>query len=678
MASRPLRSGDPRRLGSYRLLARLGEGGMGTVFLARDPHGQHVAVKAIRPEFADNEEFRARFRSEVNRARQVPSFCTAAVLDADPDDETPYLVVEYVDGPSLQEMVDERGPMSAGDLHSVAVGVAVALTAIHGAGVVHRDLKPLNVLLSLGLPKVIDFGIARALEATNHYDRTTGHFTRTGHWMGTVDYMAPERLDPAVGEVTAAADIFAWGGVIAFAGMGGVPFRGDTPMATAAQILTKEPDLRGVPASLNDLVERALTKDPRDRPTANELVHQLLAVSAPSTGPEQAQSRGAKRRRPAAAFDARELLEQVIAEAPKPVSPPPDGAKRPPAARFDVRELLAQVIAEAPKPVSPPPSSPVSPPPPSPVSPPPPSPVSPPASSPVDGPRRPPAARFDARELLEQVISEAPTAEAAPATPHVPRLVARRAFRRAERGRRVAATRRLIYAVGALLVASVTVATVAYARTNGETPAADPTVETKIAPATTAASMRGPSFFDPLRAPGRFRESSGEHGGCKFRSDQLHARVDGRSTYQCPGPDDVFSGDQTITFDLDLASDDACAMVWFRYHGDRGYQMTACADQVELEELDGAILTSIGKAESDALRPGDPHEVSIVIANQHATVTIDGKPTAQAAVTDPDLFGADPAGRHEQQPGQHGRGVVRRSRRPRRGLTAGFVTPARA
>jgi hypothetical protein len=118
----------------------------------------------------------------------------------------------------------------------------------------------------------------------------------------------------------------------------------------------------------------------------------------------------------------------------------------------------------------------------------------------------------------------------------------------------------------------------------------------------------------------------------------LHARVDGRSTYQCLGPDDVFAGDQSITFDLDLASDNACAMVWFRYHGDRGYQMTACADQVELEELDGAILTSIGKAQSDALRPGDPHEVAILIANQHATISIDGKPTVQAAVTDPDLF----------------------------------------
>ena len=202
MTTSPLRPGDPRRLGDYRLLSRLGEGGMGTVYLGRDLDGRPVAVKAIRPEHASSREFRARFRSEVQRVRQVPSFCTAAVLDADPDDVTPYLVVEYVEGPSLQDVVEERGPMSPGDLHSVAVGVAAALTAIHGAGVIHRDLKPSNVLLSLGLPKVIDFGIARALEAT------TTH-TRPGRWVGTVDYMAPERLDPDVGPVTPTTNIFA-------------------------------------------------------------------------------------------------------------------------------------------------------------------------------------------------------------------------------------------------------------------------------------------------------------------------------------------------------------------------------------------------------------------------------------------------------------------------------------
>ena len=316
MASRPLRPGDPRRLGDYQLIARLGEGGMGTVFLGRDPAGQHVAVKAIRPEYADQEEFRARFRSEVNRVRQVPSFCTAAVLDADPDHETPYLVVEYVDGPSLREVVTERGPMSPGDLHSVAIGVAAALTAIHRAGVIHRDLKPTNVLLSLGLPKVIDFGIARALEVTSQH-------TRTDQVVGTVAYMAPERLDSTLGPLTPAADIFAWGAVVAYAGTGRIPFGGDAPMATAARILTMPPDLAGLPEQLTDLVGRALAKDPQDRPAANELLQELLTASVPAAAhPGEA--------RPAGRFDARELMEQFLAAGPEQAG---DGPARVPAPR---------------------------------------------------------------------------------------------------------------------------------------------------------------------------------------------------------------------------------------------------------------------------------------------------------------------------------------------------------
>src|SRR5689334_13199930 len=152
---------------------------MGTVYLARARDGRRVAVKVIKPENSRDAEFRARFRSEVEKARRVPPFCTAEVLDADPDHETPYLVVEYVDGPSLADVVQDRGPLTASHLHSVAIGVATALSAIHGAGVIHRDLKPRNVLLAPGSPKVIDFGIARALEATS------GH-TSTDQMVGTV------------------------------------------------------------------------------------------------------------------------------------------------------------------------------------------------------------------------------------------------------------------------------------------------------------------------------------------------------------------------------------------------------------------------------------------------------------------------------------------------------------
>ncbi|WP_203794547.1 serine/threonine-protein kinase, partial [Actinoplanes derwentensis] len=216
MTSR-LRPEDPRHLGRYELISRLGEGGMGAVFLGRDPQGTLVAVKVIKAEYARDESFRARFRSEVNRAREVPAFCTAEVLDADPDHETPYLVVEYVDGPSLAEVIRDQGPLRGGSLHSVAVGVASALVAIHSAGIVHRDLKPANVLFALGAPKVIDFGIAKAVEATSHH-------TRAQEMVGTLSYMSPERFDAGADQnLTPAADIFAWGAVVAYAATGHNP-----------------------------------------------------------------------------------------------------------------------------------------------------------------------------------------------------------------------------------------------------------------------------------------------------------------------------------------------------------------------------------------------------------------------------------------------------------------------
>ncbi|MEV6600912.1 protein kinase [Actinoplanes sp. NPDC051346] len=270
----PLRPNDPRRLGGYRLESRLGQGGMGTVYLGYGRDRRPVAIKVIKPEYAYEEQFRARFRSEVNRARQVPPFCTAEVLDADADHETPYLVVEYVDGPSLAEIVAEQGPLTSGNLYSVAVGVATALAAIHGAGVIHRDLKPRNVLFSLGTPKVIDFGIARAFEATSQH-------TGTDQMVGTVAYMAPERFEAdASRTVGPAADVFAWGVVVAYAGTGRTPFGGDSAAATAASILTQPPDLTGLPAPLRDIVASTLEKDPGSRPSASDLLDMLLAAGA--------------------------------------------------------------------------------------------------------------------------------------------------------------------------------------------------------------------------------------------------------------------------------------------------------------------------------------------------------------------------------------------------------------
>ncbi|MEV7629910.1 serine/threonine-protein kinase [Actinoplanes sp. NPDC089786] len=272
----PLRQSDPRRIGRYTLVARLGQGGMGVVYLGRDEAGGLVAVKVLRQELTYDDQFRGRFRGEISRIRQVPPFCTAAVLDADPDHDPPYLVVEFVDGPSLTRRVAEHGPMGQADLHSVALGTATALAAIHGAGVIHRDLKPDNVLFAMGGVKVIDFGIARGLEMTSAH-------TRTGQMVGTVAYMAPERFE-SVGSAPAdpASDVFAWAAVVAYAATGRAPFDTDSVQGTAVRILTQPPDLTGVPASLRGLLERALQKDPRLRPTARELLDLLLPRNRPA------------------------------------------------------------------------------------------------------------------------------------------------------------------------------------------------------------------------------------------------------------------------------------------------------------------------------------------------------------------------------------------------------------
>jgi WD40 repeat protein len=267
-----LRNDDPVLLGGYELLARIGEGGMGTVYLARGRDGRQVALKVIKPENSRDAEFRARFRSEVEKARRVPPFCTAEVLDADPDHETPYLVVEYVDGASLADVVRDQGPLSAATVHGVAIGVATALVAIHGAGIIHRDLKPANVLFALGTPKVIDFGIAQPTVPTSQH-------TRPDLVVGTLAYMAPERFDTdRKRPLTPAADVFAWGVVVTYAATGHLPFAGDSPAATAGMILIQPPDLDGLTGGLRDLVASALEKDPARRPTASELLDRLLTA----------------------------------------------------------------------------------------------------------------------------------------------------------------------------------------------------------------------------------------------------------------------------------------------------------------------------------------------------------------------------------------------------------------
>jgi hypothetical protein len=259
----PLRQSDPQRLGAYQIVGRLGRGGMGTVYLAQTEAGEHAAIKVINPDLADDEMFRDRFRGEVEAARRVRRFCTAPVLDAQLEGETLFVVTEFVDGPNLDEFVRGSGPMRGSSLEHLAVGVATALTAIHGAGVIHRDLKPANVLLSSVGPRVIDFGIARALD-------TVSGATRTGQFIGTPAYMAPELIAGA--KASPASDVFAWGCVVAFAGTGRAPFDGPTVPSVLYQISHGDPSLDGLDEGLRHLVVRALSKNPAERPSAQQLL----------------------------------------------------------------------------------------------------------------------------------------------------------------------------------------------------------------------------------------------------------------------------------------------------------------------------------------------------------------------------------------------------------------------
>ncbi|MFB9246721.1 serine/threonine protein kinase [Sphaerisporangium melleum] len=286
---------DPLQIGRYRLLGRLGQGGMGTVYLGQDDTGRRVAVKVINAEYSRHQQFRVRFRREAEAAGRVRRFCTAAVLDADLDGEQLYVVTEYVDGPNLYDAVLASGPLRGSSLDALAVGVATALTAIHGAGIVHRDLKPSNVLLSPVGPRVIDFGIARALDTL---DGVTG----TGELMGTPRYMAPEVLRGA--PAAPACDVFSWGGLVAFAASGRPAFGGDSMPSIMYQVLNGEPSLDGLEPPLRDLVAATLNKDPARRPTAQQILDQMIG----RTTPEHAQHT---------------VLQTWQAQ---PVSPPPAGS----------------------------------------------------------------------------------------------------------------------------------------------------------------------------------------------------------------------------------------------------------------------------------------------------------------------------------------------------------------
>ncbi|MFE9352718.1 serine/threonine-protein kinase [Streptomyces olivaceoviridis] len=262
--------GDPQEIGAYRLLARLGAGGMGHVYLARSDRGRTVAVKLVREELAAQEEFRARFRQEVRAARRVGGYWTAPVLDADTEAAVPWVATGYVAGPSLQQVVGhDHGALPERSVRILAAGLAHALKDIHAAGIVHRDLKPSNVLVTIDGPRVIDFGIARARETA-----TAGGegLTRTGALVGSPGFMAPEQVRGD--RITPACDVFCLGSVLAYAATGTLPFGNADSGAHALmfRIAQEEPDLTGVPEGIADLVRDCLRKEPGARPPLDAIL----------------------------------------------------------------------------------------------------------------------------------------------------------------------------------------------------------------------------------------------------------------------------------------------------------------------------------------------------------------------------------------------------------------------
>jgi predicted Ser/Thr protein kinase len=264
----PLLPGDPQWLGGYRLIGRLGEGGQGTVYLGQPQSGQPVAVKLLRAEWTRDPVARARFAREVAAVGKVAPFCTARILDARVEGDQPFVVSEFIDGPSLQAVVARHGPLSGSALDRLAVAIATALSAIHQAGVIHRDLKPGNVLLGPDGVRVIDFGIARSADASA---------TLTSQLFGTPGYMAPEvvRGEPA----GPAADVFAWAATITFAATGNPPFHGPNMAATIYQLTNGEPDLGVLSGHLRGIVADCVAKDPATRPSAVDLLMRLMQYS---------------------------------------------------------------------------------------------------------------------------------------------------------------------------------------------------------------------------------------------------------------------------------------------------------------------------------------------------------------------------------------------------------------
>ncbi|MFD8423186.1 PQQ-binding-like beta-propeller repeat protein [Streptomyces sp. NPDC059466] len=285
----PLSSGDPESIGGYTLLGRLGAGGMGVVYRGVSASGRQVAVKLVRGPYAQEEEFRTRFRQEIEAARRVSGAFTAPVVDADPDADQPWMATLYVPGLSLAEVVQRDGPLSLRELRALGLGLTEALRDIQRAGLVHRDLKPGNVLMTEDGPRVIDFGISRAAD---HQSLTT-----TGRMIGTPPFMSPEQL-ASPRDVTPASDVFSLGSLLVFAAVGTGPFDADSPYITGYQVVFGTPDLGGVPEALLGIVERCLDKDAAARPELTDIQRMLEALpesdatGSPRTGQSAKPPRG--------------------------------------------------------------------------------------------------------------------------------------------------------------------------------------------------------------------------------------------------------------------------------------------------------------------------------------------------------------------------------------------------
>ena len=277
----PLRRWDPERIGPYVVLGRLGSGSMGQVYLGRSASGRLVAVKTIRVELAEEAGFRTRFAQEVAAARKVSGVFTAAVVEADPEADLPWLATAYVPAPSLARLVLTCGPLPVATVRWLAAGCAEALASIHGAGLVHRDLKPSNVLIAPDGPRVIDFGVARAAERMG---RTTARGA-----VGTPAYMAPEQARDTR-EASVASDVYSLGATLLFAATGHPPYQGASVMDVLARLATEEPDLSGLPGELSELITACLHRVPRQRPTSSAVLVQLGDFTVAQAGPDEEHS----------------------------------------------------------------------------------------------------------------------------------------------------------------------------------------------------------------------------------------------------------------------------------------------------------------------------------------------------------------------------------------------------